>query len=175
MDAVAAGTSGSDQTRGEGLRTGSDAAVSLGEALTRLMRAVTRAKDLLQQEGDRPEVASFALLVALVDAGTMRASDLADAVMSDRSTVSRQVAHLVELGYVERSPDPTDRRAFRLALTESGARGLDARLRARDAHLARLTHDWTEEDRCSLARLVDRLARNLIGELRQRGHSQEVP
>jgi DNA-binding MarR family transcriptional regulator len=139
------------------------------------MRAVSRAEDLLQQEGGPPEVASFPLLVALVDAGTMRASDLADAVMSDRSTVSRQVAHLVDLGYVERRPDPADRRAFHLTLTKAGARALDVRLRARDQHLGRLTHDWTEEDRCGLARLVDRLARDLTCELRQRRHSEEVP
>jgi DNA-binding MarR family transcriptional regulator len=155
--------------------TAADPAAQLGHALTRLMRAVSRAKDLLQQEGRRPEAASFPILVALVDAGTMRASDVADAVMSDPSTVSRQVAHLVDLGYVERRRDTSDRRAYHLALTEAGATALQVQRRARDAHLARLTREWSDEDRCTLARLADRLAADLSDELRHRGHGpQEV-
>jgi DNA-binding MarR family transcriptional regulator len=162
---------------GVGMSRPSDATGALGQALTRLVRAVNRAGDLLQHEGDRADVASFPLLVALVEAGTMRASDLAAAVMSDRSTVSRQVAQLVAAGHVARGPDPTDRRAHRLAVTEAGARVLDARRRERDAHVARLTRDWSEEERATLARLVDRLSRDLMRELRQRGqeHFEEGP
>jgi DNA-binding MarR family transcriptional regulator len=138
----------------------------LGRALARVMRAVSRAKDLARPDGGPADVASFPLLVALVEAGSMRASDLAQAVMSDRSTVSRQVAHLVDVGYVERRPDPADGRAYHLALTEAGARALDARRRARDDHLAHLTRDWSEDDRRTLARLLDRLAEELTPELR---------
>jgi DNA-binding MarR family transcriptional regulator len=177
MDAAAVGGAGpgSGPVGSEvAQRTAHEPAVDLGQALTRLMRAVSRAKDLVQSEGGRPEVATFPLLVALTDAGSMRSSDLAAAVMSDRSTVSRQVAHLVDLGYVERRPDPDDRRAFHLALTDAGTRALDQRRRARDDHLAHLTRDWPEDDRRTLARLVDRLAGELTHELRQRGHDQRV-
>jgi DNA-binding MarR family transcriptional regulator len=96
--------------------------------------------------------------------------------------VSRQVAHLVDLGYVERRPDPADRRAYHLALTEAGARALETRRRARDEHLAHLTRNWTDDDRRTLARLLDRLAGDLTQELRQGGtaprrptHPQEGP
>jgi DNA-binding MarR family transcriptional regulator len=150
------------------------ATAELGRALTQVMRAVSRAKDLARSDGGHPETATFPLLVALVEAGSMRASDLAQAVLSDRSTVSRQVAHLVELGYVERRPDPADRRAYHLVLTEAGARALDAHCRARDEHLARLTRTWPEVDRRALARLLERLAGELTHELRQ-GDSRVAP
>src|SRR4051812_22666906 len=105
---------------------------ALGRALTRLTRAVARAKSLSQAEAGRMEYANFSLLVPLAEAGPMRSSALAEAVFSDPSTVSRQVAHLVDLGYIERRPDPDDGRACHLALTGSGVAALDAHRRARD-------------------------------------------
>ncbi|MDZ7884163.1 MAG: MarR family transcriptional regulator [Mycobacterium sp.] len=50
----------------------------------------------------------------------MRSSELATMVNSDPSTVSRQVAQLVERGHVERVPDERNGRAFVLAVTQSG-------------------------------------------------------
>ena len=51
------------------------------------------------------------LLVHLVKGGPQRSGALAEAVHSDPSTISRQVAHLVRLGLVERTADPEDREA----------------------------------------------------------------
>jgi DNA-binding MarR family transcriptional regulator len=146
-------------------------AAELGHALSRLMRAVSRAKGLANdQGGGRPVHASFPLLIALSEAGPMRSSSLAEAVFSDRSTVSRQVAHLLEIGYVDKLPDPADRRAYRLVLTESGAAALDAHRCARDNELARLTRAWSTADRQTLAALVDRLAAQLAEDLQHRAH-----
>jgi DNA-binding MarR family transcriptional regulator len=146
-------------------------AAELGHALARLMRAVSRAKGLAQdQSGGRSYHASLPLLVALSEAGPMRSSSLADAVFSDRSTVSRQVAHLLEIGYVDKLPDPADRRAYRLVLTETGAAALEAQRCARDTELARLTRAWSTEDRQTLAALVDRLAGQLTADLQHRSH-----
>ena len=142
---------------------------ALGRALTRLTRAVARAKSLSQAEAGRVEYANFALLVPLAEAGPMRSSALAEAVFSDPSTVSRQVAHLVDLGYLERGPDPDDGRACHLALTASGAAALDAHRRARDDYLARLTNSWSDSDRHALVVLVDRLAGEFTKDLQERG------
>ena len=50
--------------------------------------------------------------------GPHRSNALAEAVHSDPSTVSRQIAALVKVGYVERRPDPADGRACLLAATD---------------------------------------------------------
>jgi hypothetical protein len=57
--------------------------------------------------------------------GPRRAGALADAVHSDPSTISRQIGHLVKLGYVERTADPEDGRATLLAATDEGRRVLE--------------------------------------------------
>jgi DNA-binding MarR family transcriptional regulator len=150
-------------------RTDDDLPAELGRALARLTRAVARAKALSHADAGRAEYANFALLAALSEVGPMRSSVLADAVFSDPSTVSRQVAHLVDLGYVVRQPDPDDGRACHLAITGSGAEALDAHRRARDDYLARLTNSWSEGDRHTLAALVDRLAGEFTKDLQERG------
>jgi DNA-binding MarR family transcriptional regulator len=134
------------------------------------MRAVNRAKALAQAEGGRADHAAFPLLIALSDTGPMRSSTLAEAVFSDPSTISRHVAHLVELGYVERRADPDDGRAYRLAVTHAGNAALEAHRRSRDDHLARLTSSWSEADRRTLAELVDRLAAAFRSDLQECGH-----
>ena len=57
------------------------------------------------------EPAALGLLALLQDEGPLRASDLVIRLGLDKSTVSRQVTSLVELGLVDRAPDPEDGRA----------------------------------------------------------------
>jgi DNA-binding MarR family transcriptional regulator len=52
--------------------------------------------------------------------GDLSLSGLTGALDLDKSTLSRTVEGLVQAGLVERSVDPTDRRAVRLRLTPSG-------------------------------------------------------
>ena len=55
--------------------------------------------------------AAYGLLALLEDTGPLRASELVTRLGLDKSTVSRQVASLVELGLVDRAADPDDGRA----------------------------------------------------------------
>lgn len=136
-----------------------------GRALGRLMRVLSRAKAEAALSSGRTDFSAIPLLAALAHSGPIRSNALALAVYSDPSTVSRQVSALVEAGHVERRPDPDDRRAGLLALTDAGAAVLAARCRDRDSHLARVTAAWTEQDRASLAVLLDRLAADLAADL----------
>lgn len=129
----------------------------LARQLFRLIKTLERTKaQAAAARGEKLERACFGLLIELADRGPRRMTALADAVLTDPSTVSRQVAQLVDLGYVERQPDPDDGRASRLAATELGlahlAQGRDRRNRMIDAVLA----DWTTEDREHLVRLIER-------------------
>ncbi|MGX7825710.1 MarR family winged helix-turn-helix transcriptional regulator [Actinokineospora sp. 24-640] len=96
------------------------------------------------------------LLKTLVAIGPSRSSAVAEAVHSDPSTVSRQVAALVREGLVARQADPDDGRASLLAPTEEGLAVLECQ-RARFAlSLARMVRHWDAEDLDTFIGLFER-------------------
>jgi len=129
----------------------------LSTQLIRLVKLLDRAH--AQYHADHPDAverATYHLLVHLVKDGPRRASALAEVVHSDPSTVSRQVAHLVRLGYVERAADPEDGRASLLVATEEGRRVFEENRRMRNERIAALTGDWDPADRATLTHLLAR-------------------
>jgi len=100
--------------------------------------------------------AAFILLATLAHLGPSRSSALAEAVFSDPSTVSRQVAGLVKDGFVERRADPEDGRASVLVATESGQLLLADRRRMRNAAIARMFGGWSEPDWVQFTDLFER-------------------
>jgi DNA-binding MarR family transcriptional regulator len=132
---------------------------AVGTQLGRLMRLVERAQAQYHAEHpDAVERATYHLLVHLVNDGPRRAGALAEAVLSDPSTVSRQIGHLVRLGLVERTADPEDGRATLLAATAEGRRIFAANRRLRNAKIAALMADWPAADREALRDLLTRFA-----------------
>ena len=109
--------------------------------------------------------AAYGLLALLQDAGPLRASDLVARLGLDKSTVSRQVSSLVDLGMVTREPDPDDGRAQVLSTSAEGS----ARLaRIREVRRARWEADmsgWPAQDVATLGELLARL--NRLGEARE--------
>ena len=77
--------------------------------------------------------AAYGLLALLQDAGPLRASDLVTRLGLDKSTVSRQIASLVELGLVDRAADPADGRAQVLTPSRVGSSRLASIREARRA------------------------------------------
>ncbi|MGH3797403.1 MAG: MarR family winged helix-turn-helix transcriptional regulator [Pseudonocardiaceae bacterium] len=135
---------------------------ALAHELARLMRLFERARaDFATQCRDGVERAAYVLLAHLVADGPYRLSALAEAVYSDPSTVSRQVAHLVQRGLVERRPDPQDGRAARLSATEDGRRAFAEHRRIRNEHTAALLAGWPARDVHRLVGLLDRLSTNI--------------
>ena len=123
------------------------AADAVGTQLIRLVRLIERAHaQHLADQPDALERATYHLLVHLVKDGPRRAVALAEAVHSDPSTVSRQIAQLVRLGLVERTADPEDGRATLLVATAKGRRVFEENRRARNAQIAALMVDWPETD-----------------------------
>jgi DNA-binding MarR family transcriptional regulator len=99
----------------------------------------------------------FPLLVRLEEHGELRVSALAESVHADISTVSRHVAALVELGWVEKRRDPDDGRASTLAITDEGLAAVRRNRNQRDAMLAEVVADWDPADVDRLAALLARL------------------
>lgn len=105
-----------------------------------------------------PELGATAyfVLVTLVDQGPRRAADIACAFALDKGSVSRLVHHLVEMGLVEKSPDPQDGRAWILAATDDAVRRLEAARATRHREFGERLADW--DDR-ALAGLAEGLSR----------------
>jgi DNA-binding MarR family transcriptional regulator len=140
-------------TTTEELRT----AEEIGGQLVRLVRLIERVQAQYQAEhADAVDRATYLLLVHLAKDGAQRAGALAEAVHSDPSTVSRQVAHLVQLGLVERVADPADGRATLLVATDEGRRVFDENRQLRNRRIAGLIADWPDEERQTFARLLTR-------------------
>jgi DNA-binding MarR family transcriptional regulator len=113
------------------------------------------------QSADPVDTASIRLLYGLNHAGPLRPSVLASLNQLDLSTVSRHCRTLEESGFIERSPDPADGRASRVAITGAGRTVLDAVVANRCAALAEVLDRWPATDRAALTALLSRLADDL--------------
>ncbi len=108
------------------------------------------------------DAAGYGVLVFLDDAGPLRASELTGALGLDKSTVSRHVARLEELGLVDRVADAADRRAQTLSVSAHGkARLVQIRAERRVRWESDLSR-WPGKDIETLAALLGRL--NEVGE-----------
>ncbi|MFF5186542.1 MarR family winged helix-turn-helix transcriptional regulator [Streptomyces sp. NPDC000345] len=117
---------------------------------------------------------SAAVLALLGRHGDMRMSNLAELLAVDMSVTSRHAAHLAERGWIERSPDPADKRSRILRLTPEG-RAMLAELSRRSADLlAERLSDWSEDDVGRLIRLMTRL-RASFGDCRATPHRPPPP
>ena len=100
--------------------------------------------------------ASYLMLAYLGQHGPMRASAAAEMFNIDKGAISRQVAHLVDLGLVERTPGP--RRRPRLADLghRDGGRAADRGRRAPAPWLDERLGDWDAEELEEFARVLGR-------------------
>ncbi|MFG2224661.1 MarR family winged helix-turn-helix transcriptional regulator [Streptomyces sp. NPDC048644] len=89
---------------------------------------------------------SYTLLAHLDDQQGCRATDLAAHYLLDKSTVSRQIAALEKLGFVERRLDPADHRVQVLHPTAEGAQVLDNASNSRRQAFHERLADWSEAD-----------------------------
>ncbi|MFF0555908.1 MarR family winged helix-turn-helix transcriptional regulator [Streptomyces sp. NPDC020472] len=108
---------------------------------------------------------SAAVLALVNHHGAMRTSRLAELMAVDMSVCSRHVAHTVEHGWIERLPDPDDKRSRILHLTEPGHAMLDELDRRVTEAFSRHLAEWTDDDVDQLTHLLARL-RDSFGDCR---------
>ncbi|MFG1953311.1 MarR family winged helix-turn-helix transcriptional regulator [Micromonospora sp. NPDC048830] len=97
---------------------------------------------------------TYGLLLWLRRCDSVRLTDLAARLGVGKGTLSRQLTGLEALGLVRRDPDPIDRRAWRLSLTEEGQRRFDAARASRLGPLRRTLKSWPERDVAEFGRLL---------------------
>ena len=132
-------------------------ASNVSNQLVRLMRLIGSVKaQAAARTPNGPEWSTYNVLFHLVNDGPQRSKVLADRMHSDPSTVSRQATALVELGLVDREPDPDDGRAALLAASAAGHE-LFATMRAhRDQMFQAVLADWSPDDVVTFAGLLGR-------------------
>lgn len=89
------------------------------------VRTLARLTRLLERGAGDLTLAQFRVL-AMIDEGGERASQLADRLAVAKPTVTAVVDGLVERGYLRRTADEHDKRATRITLTADGWEALDA-------------------------------------------------
>jgi DNA-binding MarR family transcriptional regulator len=128
---------------------------------TSMMNRPTRDAALIDAAGVRIDRALFPLLVYIDRRGPIGVGELADIVGRDYTTVSRQMAKLETLGYVQRRTSANDSRVNEAVITESGRQVTLALDRTRQALAERLLKDWSKSDLKELTRLMRRFVDDL--------------
>jgi DNA-binding MarR family transcriptional regulator len=131
-----------------------------------LRRSRSASMQLARRVHPEMDAAGYAL-ISQIEQGTsgggpgVRASDVAQALGLDKSTVSRGLTQLESLGLIERVGDPDDGRARLLRLTDSGAASFGAMRTQRQAQFRAILNRWDPPDLADLARLLSRLNSDL--------------
>lgn len=125
----------------------------IGTLLRRIRRGLA---DRAVQVHPELNATSYMLLSTLNEHGARRAAYLAELFALDKGSVSRFVHQLVELGLIERSPDPADGRASILAVTDDAVRRLAEVRGDRRAHFEDRLDSWDPDDIEDLATRLGR-------------------
>ena len=96
-------------------------------------------------------------VVVLMRHGEMRLSELSDHLRIAARSATEVIDALQEHGLVERRPDPADRRATLVALTDEGWQAGAAIRRARSQQTREFFEVLSPADRADLARILRRL------------------
>jgi DNA-binding MarR family transcriptional regulator len=114
--------------------------------------------------------AGYLALRTIEDMGPLSTKALASALNLDASTVTRQIAALESGGYVDRRPDPNDRRSSTILLTEAGRQTMDGVEDERRQGIEVLVDAWDDQEKAVLGRVLNKLNRSLL----QNGRSTRV-
>ena len=100
---------------------------------------------------------TFMILAAVQDApGGVRASDLVGDLFVHKSTISRAVSTLEQLGLIDRVTDPKDGRAQVLTVPKDAAERIKAFRERSYAKLEEVLADWSAEE---ISTFLDQLTR----------------
>ena len=111
------------------------------------------------EHGD--SLALLTVLTTVASPGRARASDLADQLMIDLSSMSRRLSALEAQGLIKKVVDEGDRRAQLVALTADGRDLLHSLRQNAVDRMSGILSDWSQHDLDQLSRLLLRLEGDL--------------
>ncbi|MEU5028180.1 MarR family winged helix-turn-helix transcriptional regulator [Streptomyces milbemycinicus] len=139
--------------------------IEIERALTRIAYLAGRARQherLMALAGLSLDRAAVAILRHIAESEPLRPGVLAVRLSVEASHVTRQLGQLEKGGYVIRVPDPDDRRAQRIQLTDAGLAAVERIREASRRGMAVALADWAPEDLGQLAGLFRRLADDFV-------------
>lgn len=136
----------------------SSAIAILERELAHLARALEAAQRKRAYPLDR---AQYLLLSLLEDRGPQPITSLADQLLLDDSTVTRQVAAMEERHLIDRVPHPQDGRSTLIRATRHGLQMVAQMRDMRLGRIALLFEDWSEKERAGFAAQVTKLNASL--------------
>ena len=155
--------------------TAAEARGRLREALGALRR-ITGSQRLDRLIAERSGVpigfAAVAVLGHVIESGPLRMSELAEVGRVHPAALTRQVQALEAEGYVARSVDPDDGRAWVVEATRSGRAAHQRVERVNDEIMAGQLDDWSADDLDRLADVLDRLITDLRADPTSRRRSE---
>jgi DNA-binding MarR family transcriptional regulator len=107
------------------------------------------------------------LLRAIVEAGEIRASDLASRLFVTKTSISRYVNDMLKEGLLRQRRDPSDGRATLLSVSAAGQREFEEREQRRSAMLREICKDWSTTDVAKLTALMQRFNDELTRRLQE--------
>ncbi|WP_149831289.1 MarR family winged helix-turn-helix transcriptional regulator [Streptomyces tailanensis] len=139
--------------------------IEIERLLTRIAYLAGRARQherLMSETGLSLDRASVSILRNIAESEPMRPGVLAVRLSVEASHVTWQLQQLENAGYVVRVPDPDDRRAQRVQITEAGLADVDLVRDASRRGIGTVPADWSPEDVRQLADLFSRLADDFV-------------
>ncbi|MGR4854120.1 MarR family winged helix-turn-helix transcriptional regulator [Streptomyces sp. LARHCF252] len=139
--------------------------IEIERALTRITYLSTRARQherLMALAGVPLDRAAVALLRQVADSEPLRPGELAARLGVEASHVTRTVQQLQKSGYVTRVPDPDDRRAQRIELTDAGRQAIAKVREAGVRGMQMALSAWSPEELRQLAGLFHRMVDDFL-------------
>jgi DNA-binding MarR family transcriptional regulator len=139
--------------------------IEIERALTRITYLSTRARQhdrLMALAGVPLDRAAVALLRQVADSDPLRPGELAVRLGVEASHVTRTVQQLQKTGYVTRVPDPDDRRAQRIQLTDAGRQAINSIRDAGARGMQLALNEWAPEELGQLATLFHRMVDDFL-------------
>ncbi|MFI9510136.1 MarR family winged helix-turn-helix transcriptional regulator [Nocardia sp. NPDC052566] len=128
------------------------------DQMSQLARTVIRFTEATRQGTSRVyDPVRVGVLQHAAESGPLRAGELAERLDALPSSITRHVQALAESGLVTTAPDPADRRAVLVEVTEAGRTELNQFMELGDQVFAAVIADWSAEDVATLDRLLTRL------------------
>ncbi|MFD3915947.1 MarR family winged helix-turn-helix transcriptional regulator [Streptomyces sp. NPDC058603] len=159
--------------------TAPEPTAALEKMLALLSYLLTRSQahdQQISQAGVTARRSDVYLLLALDKNDGSRVGDLATRLMVEPSHVTRQIARLQAQRLVERTPDPLDGRARRVAITAEGTALLARLHQANRASLQQALHDVEERDIATTVDVLQRLVDGYVRRVRAQTHPEcEAP
>jgi DNA-binding MarR family transcriptional regulator len=119
-------------------------------------------RDLSRDAGMAPGAYELLVLLAEAPNRAMRMNELAEATLSSPSRITHAVERLVDLGWVERTSCPSDRRGWLAVLTDAGHAALLATAPRHVEHLrAHFFDGLSADDAAQLRRICESILARL--------------